>query len=119
MVFRRACCPAGGPGGRKSADVERTKKPPRLRLVVVLDEVDKLTVDDRGMAAVEELLSGTKNVLTMSGAHFLVIAGPDLQDRALRDAARSTGIYESVFGWRLYVLLGRSGAAGAGYHPLR
>lgn len=77
--------------------------PPRLRLVVVLDEVDKLTVDDRGMAAVEELLSGTKNVLTMSGAHFLVIAGPDLQDRALRDAARGTGIYESVFGWRLYV----------------
>jgi serine/threonine protein kinase len=77
--------------------------PPRLRLVVVLDEVDKLTVDDKGMAAVEELLNGTKNVLTMSGAHFLVVAGPDLQDRAARDAARGTGVYESVFGWRLYV----------------
>lgn len=77
--------------------------PPRLRLVIVLDEVDKLTVDDKGMTAVEELLSGTKNVLTMSGAHFLVIAGPDLQDRAVRDAARGTGVYESVFGWRLYV----------------
>ena len=77
--------------------------PPRLRLVIVLDEVDKLTVDDKGMAAVEELLSGTKNVLTMSGAHFLVVAGPDLQDRAARDAARGTGVYESVFGWRLYV----------------
>jgi serine/threonine protein kinase len=76
---------------------------PRLRLVIVLDEVDKLTVDDKGMTAVEELLSGTKNVLTMSGAHFLVIAGPDLQDRAVRDAARGTGVYESVFGWRLYV----------------
>jgi serine/threonine protein kinase len=77
--------------------------PPRLRLVIVLDEVDKLTMDDKGMAAVEELLSGTKNVLTMSGAHFLVIAGPDLQDRAVRDAARGTGVYESVFGWRLYI----------------
>jgi serine/threonine protein kinase len=77
--------------------------PPRLRLVIVLDEVDKLTVDDKGMAAVEELLSGTKNVLTMSGAHFLVVAGPDLQDRAARDASRGTGVYESVFGWRLYV----------------
>lgn len=76
---------------------------PSLRLVIVLDEVDKLTADDKGMAAVEELLSGTKNVLTMSGAHFLVIAGPDLQDRAMRDAARGTGVYESVFGWRLYV----------------
>jgi len=77
--------------------------PPRLRLVIVLDEVDKLTIDDRGMAAVEELLSGTKNVLTMSGAHFLVVAGPDLQDRAALDASRGTGVYESVFGWRLYV----------------
>jgi serine/threonine protein kinase len=77
--------------------------PPRLRLVIVLDEVDKLTMDDKGIAAVEELLSGTKNVLTMSGAHFLVIAGPDLQDRAVRDAARGTGVYESVFGWRLYI----------------
>lgn len=77
--------------------------PPRLRLVIVLDEVDKLTVDEKGMAAVEELLSGIKNVLTMSGAHFLVVAGPDLQDRAARDAARGTGVYESVFGWRLYV----------------
>lgn len=75
----------------------------RLHLIIVLDEVDKLTIDDEGMAAVEELLSGIKNVLTMPGAHFLVVAGPDLQDRAVRDAARGTGVYESVFSWRLYV----------------
>lgn len=78
-------------------------EPPRLQLVIVLDEVDKLTIDDAGMAAVEELLSGIKNVLTMPGAHFLVVAGPDLQDRAIRDAARGSGVYESVFSWRLYV----------------
>jgi len=76
---------------------------PRMRLVIVLDEVDKLTADDQGLAAVEGLLSGTKNVLATSGAHFLVIAGPDLHDRAVRDAARGSGVYESVFGWRLYV----------------
>jgi serine/threonine-protein kinase len=76
---------------------------PRLHLVIVLDEVDKLTADDTGLATVEELLSGIKNVLTMSGAHFLVVAGPDLHDRAIRDLARGNGVYESVFGWRLYV----------------
>jgi serine/threonine-protein kinase len=76
---------------------------PRLHLVIVLDEVDKLTADDTGLATVEELLSGIKNVLTMSGAHFLVVAGPDLHDRAIRDVARGNGVYESVFGWRLYV----------------
>jgi serine/threonine protein kinase len=76
---------------------------PRLHLIIVIDEVDKLTTDAAGLVAVEELLSGIKNVLTMPGAHFLVVAGPDLHDRAIRDAARGNGVYESVFGWRLYV----------------
>jgi serine/threonine-protein kinase len=75
----------------------------RFHLVIILDEVDKLTVDAEGVAAVESLLAGIKNVLTMSGAHFLLVAGPDLHDRAVRDAARGNGIYESVFGWRMYV----------------
>jgi serine/threonine protein kinase len=75
----------------------------RFHLVIILDEVDKLTVDAEGTAAVESLLAGIKNVLTMSGAHFLLVAGPDLHDRAVRDAARGNGIYESVFGWRMYV----------------
>jgi serine/threonine protein kinase len=75
----------------------------RLHLVIVLDEVDKLTAGEAGMATVEELLSGIKNVLTMPGAHFLIVAGPDLHDRAIRDMARGNGVYESVFGWRLYV----------------
>jgi serine/threonine protein kinase len=77
--------------------------PPRLHLIIVLDEVDKLTVDDAGLATVEQLISGIKNILTMPGVHFLVVAGPDLHDRAVRDVARGNGVYESVFGWRLYV----------------
>jgi serine/threonine protein kinase len=76
---------------------------PRLHLVIVIDEVDKLTADAEGLATVEELLGGIKNVLTMPGVHFLLVAGPDLHDRAIRDAARGNGVYESVFGWRLYV----------------
>jgi hypothetical protein len=75
----------------------------RLRLLIILDEVDKLTIDEAGIEAVEDLLAGIKNVLTTSGAHFLIVAGPDLHDRAVRDAARGNGIYESVFGWRMYV----------------
>jgi len=75
----------------------------RLHLLIILDEVDKLTVDEDGIAAVENLLAGIKNVLTASGAHFIIVAGPDLHDRAVRDTARGNGIYESVFGWRMYV----------------
>ncbi len=86
---------------------KRTAAPPRepgrLRLVIVLDEVDKLTEGDKGLSLIEDLLSGVKNVLTTSGAHFLIVAGPDLHDRAVRDTARGNGVYESVFGWRMYV----------------
>jgi serine/threonine protein kinase len=86
------------PRARRSAEVPR-----RLHVIIVLDEVDKLTVDDAGLATVEALISGIKNILTMPGVHFLVVAGPDLHDRAVRDVARGNGVYESVFGWRLYV----------------
>ncbi|MET7710333.1 protein kinase [Micromonospora sp. NPDC005413] len=75
----------------------------RIRLVVVLDEADKLTSADAGLEVIEKILGGVKNVLTMPGVHFLVVAGPDLHDHAIRDAARGNSIYESVFGWRLYV----------------
>ncbi|MEU7809574.1 protein kinase [Micromonospora chalcea] len=80
-------------------------KPARaqIRLVVVLDEADKLTRADAGLDMIEKILGGVKNVLTTPGVHFLVVAGPDLHDHAMRDAARGNSIYESVFGWRLYV----------------
>jgi len=95
------------PGRRRRWQIFRKRasgpRPPRLHLVIVLDEVDKLTAGEAGMAAVEDLLGGIKNVLTTSGAHFLIVAGPDLHDRAVRDIARGNGVYESVFGWRIYV----------------
>ncbi|MEV4255191.1 protein kinase [Spirillospora sp. NPDC049652] len=74
-----------------------------LSLVVVLDEVDKLTSSKKGMAALERLLSGMKNVISMPGAYYVVVAGPDLQDRVLLDVGRGNGVYESIFAWRLYV----------------
>ncbi|MFF6990646.1 AAA family ATPase [Streptomyces sp. NPDC010273] len=79
----------------------RGRETARLRVhpVVVLDEVDKLT-DNRQepIALFEALLGRIKNVLTARGAHFIVVAGPDLHDRALQDSDRGNGVYESVFG---------------------
>ncbi|MFE6481862.1 protein kinase [Streptomyces sp. NPDC057757] len=84
----------------------RRQENARLRVhpVVVLDEVDKLTDNkDDAIALFEGLLGRIKNVLTARGAHFIVVAGPDLHDRAIQDADRGNGVYESVFGWRMYV----------------
>jgi eukaryotic-like serine/threonine-protein kinase len=81
----------------------RRRTPLDLQLVVVLDEVDKLTSLREGLEKVERLLGGIKNLVTMRGAHYLVVAGPDLHDRVVRDSGRGNGIYESVFAWRMYV----------------
>jgi serine/threonine-protein kinase len=75
----------------------------RVHLVIVLDEADKLTGTPEGLAAFELMLGTLKNALTMRGVHFLIVAGPDLHDHAVRDVSRGNSVYESVFAWRIYV----------------
>ncbi|MGI8335903.1 serine/threonine-protein kinase [Actinomadura scrupuli] len=81
----------------------KTTSAPRINVVVVIDEVDKLTAEDGGLEGIKKTLSEMKNVLTMPGVHFLVVAGPDLHDRVLSDVGRGNSLYESLFAWRLYV----------------
>ena len=76
---------------------------PPVRLVIVLDELDKLTSSDDGRAAFDVLLSGLKNLLIVAGVHFVLVGGADLYDRWVRDARRGNGLFESVFAWHLYV----------------
>ncbi|MEV4802383.1 protein kinase [Nonomuraea sp. NPDC049421] len=79
------------------------RRGPRVHLIVVLDEVDKLTSEPSGLEEVEKLLGHLKNTLTMRGAHFLLAAGPDLHDHAVTDASRGNSVYESIFAWQRYV----------------
>jgi serine/threonine-protein kinase len=74
-----------------------------VHLIIVLDEVDKLTSSPSGVEEIERLLGSLKNTLTMRGAHFLVVAGPDLHDHVVKDTSRGNSVYESVFAWRCYI----------------
>jgi hypothetical protein len=82
-------------GGRKG--------PWRGRVVVVLDELDKLTASEAGQRTIGELLTGLKNILTTRHAHFIFVGGPELHDAAILDAARGNSVYESVFAHEVYV----------------
>ncbi len=73
------------------------------KVVVVIDELDKLTVSEAGRASLDNLVSGLKNLLTTWGVHFVFIAGPDLHDLSMRHSHRGNSVYDSVFGWQLYV----------------
>lgn len=73
------------------------------RVVVVLDELDKLTATEEGRRALPQLLAELKNILTTRHVHFIFVGGPDLHDEAILDATRGNSVYESVFACQLYV----------------
>lgn len=86
-------------------------KPWSGRLVIVLDEIDKLTSDPEGLSSLESLLRGLKNVLTASAAHFVFIAGADVCELGRHSHARGNTIWSSVFGRQIYLNCLSPGAA--------
>ncbi len=72
----------------------------KLKLVFVLDELDKLDDQD---ATVNDIICTLKTLLTTSGITFLFIAGKPLYDRYRQDAARGDSVYESIFSMVAYV----------------
>jgi predicted Ser/Thr protein kinase len=78
-------------------------KPIDARIVIVFDEIDKLTESDGGLNAFEQMLGGLKNLLASSGVHFVVVGGVDLHDEWLRESATADSLYRSVFAWQGYV----------------
>ena len=73
------------------------------RVVVVLDDVDRLTVDGPGTAAFETILRALRPVLTATPAHVVVVAGIDVLDAARRSDTRGGTIYSAVFGRQVYL----------------
>lgn len=80
----------------------RRTKPLDASVVIVLDEIDKLTQPKAGREAFDTLLSGLKNLLGAAGVHFVVVAGVDLHDEWLRETATANSLYRSVFAWQCY-----------------
>jgi len=75
----------------------------KSKLVVVLDEIDKLIEADGGPVAFETMLGGLKNLFGARGIHFIVVGGVDLHDRWLQESATADSLYRSVFAWQAYV----------------
>jgi serine/threonine-protein kinase len=73
-----------------------------VEIVIVLDEIDKLTEPDDGMAAFEKIIGSLKSLLASSGVHFIVVGGVDLHDAWVRDTAGANSLYRSVFSWHAY-----------------
>jgi serine/threonine-protein kinase len=98
--------PPAAPTGRSWFRRRRPDAPPAPRptgLVVVFDELDKLTAAAGGAEALEGILGSLKNILNCDGVHVILVGGPDLHDRVLLDVEDGDGLYAGVIGWQLYV----------------
>lgn len=128
-LLNRPQAPPSGRGRRMLRRLGGARRVPwRGRVVVVLDELDKLTGSEAGQKTIGELLTGLKNILTTRHAHFIFVGGPELHDAAILDASRGNSVYESVFAHEAYVpclwgaaddLLGHVVAPGAPEEPVR
>jgi serine/threonine-protein kinase len=80
----------------------RGRRPP-IHVVLILDELDKLTSEEAGVQSLNTMLMTLKNVLTTPGIHTLFVGGTELIDAALGDTHEGIGIFESIFSWSTYV----------------
>ncbi len=74
-----------------------------VRLIVVFDELDKLSEWEDGINWLRDLFTRIKNLLTTEGCNFLFVGGPDLYEVVEDDVQRGGSIFETVFSWRTYV----------------
>ena len=74
----------------------------RLRVIIALDEVDKLTSADAGQEAFDKLLSAMKNAFSVSNVHVVIVAGIDQHDRWLAEGRTTDSLYRSIFAWHGY-----------------
>ena len=72
-------------------------------IVVVLDEIDKITATSAGTACFEKLLEQMKNLISSSKALFIFIAGIDIYKRWEEDIKKLNSLYDSLFDQHIYL----------------
>jgi len=76
----------------------RPTRPWRCRVIVVFDELDKLTADPEASGCFEKLLRQLKNVLASNDAHFIFLAGAETFEAARAARSRVSSDWANVFG---------------------
>lgn len=76
---------------------------PESRIIIVLDEIDKLTQDQDGMNCFEDILRRAKGIISGTSAIFIFIAGVDVYEKWEQDSNRIDSLYDSLFSWQLYL----------------
>lgn len=74
-----------------------------IKVIIVFDELDKLTLDECGEKYFEDILLKLKNVLCSINAISIFIGGIDLYEKWNKDTAKINSLYDSIFSWHQYI----------------
>mgnify|MGYP001099933423 CR=1 FL=1 len=74
-----------------------------IKFVIIFDEIDKLTCNESGKKCFELLLNRIKNLISAINAIFIFVAGIDVYEKWEKDSKRINSLYNSLFGWHLYL----------------
>ena len=76
---------------------------PEYKVLIILDEIDKLTQDQKGMECFEDILRQAKGIISGTSSIFIFIAGVDIYEKWEQDNNRIDSLYDSLFSWHLYL----------------
>lgn len=78
---------------------------PSIRVVFVLDELDKLEngAVANGASPLDPILQSLKTVFSASGFSFVFVGGKEVEERMIEDVSHADSIYESIFAYNLYL----------------
>lgn len=73
------------------------------KIVIIFDEIDKLTCEPSGEKCFHVILSRIKNLISATDSLFVFVAGIDVYEKWENDRGRINSLYDSLFNWHLYL----------------
>ena len=85
--------------------ITKLDKKERPFLIFIIDELDKLTGNEKGRSQdeIQGILMNLKNVLSAPGIVFVIIAGIDFYDQVQKDKEKEDSLYQSIFSYDFYL----------------
>lgn len=73
------------------------------KIVIIIDEIDKMTATQEGVTCFDNLLERMKNLISSTNAMFIFIAGIDIYKRWECNSQKINSLYDSLFGHHIYL----------------
>lgn len=73
------------------------------KVVIIIDEIDKITTTHKGIVSFDNLLERMKNLISSTNALFIFVAGIEIYHRWERDSQKINSLYDSLFSHHIYL----------------